>query len=217
MWTAPTAPTKPAPTTVPAPSDPANARSPPSTRPGLAEYDAAPRGQRGAIPRCEGRYDTRLIHWRRTAAGAANALGPRKPDPRDREIAELRARAEADLDGPERDWRSWEKQTSSCRSFPRARTRPSRRSVDQPAVDELADVLPGRLGGIRRACDLLGRARTSHSRQMPSRWLEPSPGAADQRSERSRGTARPGRADLGAGRGQVRRPALGSSASLDLS
>jgi transposase len=68
----------------------------------LAEYDAAPRGQRGAILRREGLYDSHLIHWRKAAAaGATNALSPRKPDPRDREIAELRARAEraeADLD-----------------------------------------------------------------------------------------------------------------------
>lgn len=68
----------------------------------LAEYDAAPRGERGKILRREGLYDTHLIHWRKTAAaGAENALQPRRPDPRDREIAELRARAEraeADLD-----------------------------------------------------------------------------------------------------------------------
>jgi transposase len=68
----------------------------------LAEYDAAPRGHRGAILRREGLYDTHLIHWRKAAAaGAANALSPRRPDPRDKEIAELRARAEraeADLD-----------------------------------------------------------------------------------------------------------------------
>ena len=68
----------------------------------LAEYDAAPRGERGAILRREGLYDTHLIGWRKTAAaGARNALQPRKADPRDKEIAELRARAEraeADLD-----------------------------------------------------------------------------------------------------------------------
>ena len=68
----------------------------------LAEYDAAPRGERGKILRREGLYDTHLIHWRKVAAtGAQNALNPRKADPRDKEIAELRARAEraeADLD-----------------------------------------------------------------------------------------------------------------------
>ena len=68
----------------------------------LAEYDAAPRGERGAILRREGLYDTHLIGWRKTAAaGARSALQPRKVDPRDKEIAELRARAEraeADLD-----------------------------------------------------------------------------------------------------------------------
>ena len=67
----------------------------------LAEYDAAPRGERGAILRREGLYDTHLIGWRKTAAGAASALQSHGLDPRDKEIAELRARAEraeADLD-----------------------------------------------------------------------------------------------------------------------
>jgi transposase-like protein len=68
----------------------------------LAEYDAAPRGQRGAILRREGLYDTHLIGWRKAAAaGVTDALSPRRPDPRDREIEQLRARAEraeADLD-----------------------------------------------------------------------------------------------------------------------
>lgn len=61
----------------------------------LAEYDAAPRGQRGQILRREGLYNTHLIDWRKTAdAGARSALEPRKADPRDKEIDALRARAE---------------------------------------------------------------------------------------------------------------------------
>ena len=36
----------------------------------LAEYDAAPRGQRGVILRREGLYDTHLIHWRKAAPPA---------------------------------------------------------------------------------------------------------------------------------------------------
>ncbi|WP_432563075.1 hypothetical protein [Kineococcus sp. SYSU DK003] len=45
--------------------------------------------------RREGLYDTHLIGWRKSATvGARDALQPRKPDPRDEEIAELRARAE---------------------------------------------------------------------------------------------------------------------------
>jgi transposase-like protein len=68
----------------------------------LAEYDTAPHGERGVILRREGLYDTHLIGWRKTAAaGTTNAPQPRKLDPRDKEIAQLRARAEraeADLD-----------------------------------------------------------------------------------------------------------------------
>jgi transposase len=68
----------------------------------LAEYDAAPRGECGAILRREGLCDSHLIGWRKAAAtGAREAPQPRKPDPRDKEIVELRARAEraeADLD-----------------------------------------------------------------------------------------------------------------------
>ena len=57
----------------------------------LAEYDTAPRGERGAILRREGLYDTHLIGWRKSAAASAsNALQPRRPDPRDKEIEQLR-------------------------------------------------------------------------------------------------------------------------------
>lgn len=42
-----------------------------------------------------------------------------------------------------------------------------------PAVDELAGVLPGRLGGTRRACDLLGRSRASHYRAAHGPRLGP--------------------------------------------
>jgi putative transposase len=45
--------------------------------------------------------------------------------------------------------------------------------VINPAVDDLADTLPGRLGGIRRACDLLGRARASHYRNAAGPRLGP--------------------------------------------
>ncbi|WP_432563076.1 IS3 family transposase [Kineococcus sp. SYSU DK003] len=43
-----------------------------------------------------------------------------------------------------------------------------------PAVDELASTLAGRLGGIRRACALLGRARASHYRANKPPRLGPS-------------------------------------------
>ena len=65
----------------------------------LAEYDAADRGERGAILRREGLYSSHLVEWRKAAeAGATTALGPKGRDradrQRDREIEQLRARAE---------------------------------------------------------------------------------------------------------------------------
>ena len=42
-----------------------------------------------------------------------------------------------------------------------------------PAVDELAEALTGRLGGIRQACVLLGRARASHYRARRPPLLGP--------------------------------------------
>ncbi|WUI10928.1 IS3 family transposase [Kineococcus sp. NBC_00420] len=42
-----------------------------------------------------------------------------------------------------------------------------------PAVEALADALPGRLGGLRRACQLLGRARASHYRDVHGPRLGP--------------------------------------------
>lgn len=61
----------------------------------LAEHDAAERGQRGAILRREGLYSSHIIEWRKAAqAGARSGLGPAARDRRDREIEQLRARAE---------------------------------------------------------------------------------------------------------------------------
>ena len=61
----------------------------------LAEYNAAETGERGAILRREGLYASHITEWRKAAAaGATSALGPRKRDRRDREIAQLTARAE---------------------------------------------------------------------------------------------------------------------------
>jgi transposase-like protein len=61
----------------------------------LAEYDAAERGERGAILRREGLYSSHIIEWRRAAlAGARAGLGPAGKDRRDREIEALRRRAE---------------------------------------------------------------------------------------------------------------------------
>ncbi len=61
----------------------------------LAEYDAADRGDRGAILRREGLYSSHIIEWRKAAeAGVRSGLGPATRDRRDREIDQLRARAE---------------------------------------------------------------------------------------------------------------------------
>jgi transposase-like protein len=61
----------------------------------LAEYDAADRGERGAILRREGLYSSHIVEWRKAAeAGATSALGPKARSRRDREIEQLRARAE---------------------------------------------------------------------------------------------------------------------------
>ncbi len=65
----------------------------------LAEYDAADRGVRGSILRREGLYSSHIIEWRKAAqAGATAGLGPaskdRRDKQRDREIEQLRARAE---------------------------------------------------------------------------------------------------------------------------
>jgi len=61
----------------------------------LAEYDAADRAERGAILRREGLYSSHIAEWRKAAeAGATSALGPKTRDRRDREIEQLRARAE---------------------------------------------------------------------------------------------------------------------------
>ena len=61
----------------------------------VAEYDAADHGERGVILRREGLYSSHITEWRKAAqAGAAAALGPKSKDRRDKEIEQLRARAE---------------------------------------------------------------------------------------------------------------------------
>lgn len=61
----------------------------------VAEYDAADHGQRGAILRREGLYSSHISEWRKAAqAGSVTALGPKSKDRRDRELEQLRARAE---------------------------------------------------------------------------------------------------------------------------
>jgi len=64
----------------------------------VAEYDAADHGERGAILRREHLYSSHITEWRKAAAaGAVSALGPKTGkarDRRDREIEQLRTRAE---------------------------------------------------------------------------------------------------------------------------
>jgi len=61
----------------------------------LAEYDAAGRGERGAVLRREGLYTSHIVDWRRAAeAGAVVGLTGAGLDRRDQQIEELRRRAE---------------------------------------------------------------------------------------------------------------------------
>jgi transposase-like protein len=71
----------------------------------VAEYDAAPPGQKGAVLRREGLYSSHVVEWRRARDSGALA-GPARPrgrpaaDPRDAQIARLRkekARLEQEL------------------------------------------------------------------------------------------------------------------------
>jgi len=61
----------------------------------LAEYEAAERGERGAILRREGLYSSHLIDWRRSREAASDEAAParRGRDPRDAQIEALTARA----------------------------------------------------------------------------------------------------------------------------
>jgi transposase len=62
----------------------------------VAEYDAAPTGEKGAVLRREGLYSSHVIEWRRardagTLAGPARPRGRPAGDPRDAQIAPGRA------------------------------------------------------------------------------------------------------------------------------
>ena len=61
----------------------------------LAAYDAADRGERGAMLRREGLYSSHIVQWRKAADAAARAGLGQLPswDPRDAQIAALTARA----------------------------------------------------------------------------------------------------------------------------
>ncbi len=60
----------------------------------VAEYDAAPAGEKGAVLRREGLYSSHVIEWRRARdagalGGAARPRGRPVADPRDAQIARL--------------------------------------------------------------------------------------------------------------------------------
>ena len=60
----------------------------------VAEYDAAPAGEQGAVLRREGLYSSHVIEWRRARdagalAGPARQRGRPAADPRDAQIARL--------------------------------------------------------------------------------------------------------------------------------
>jgi transposase len=62
----------------------------------LAEYDAAPDGQKGAVLRREGLYSSHIIDWRRSRdagalAGLAAPRGRKRRDPQAEQIARLEA------------------------------------------------------------------------------------------------------------------------------
>jgi transposase len=72
----------------------------------VAEYDAAPVGEKGAVLRREGLYSSHVIEWRRAreagalAGAAARPRGRSAADPRDAQIARLqkeKARLEQEL------------------------------------------------------------------------------------------------------------------------
>jgi transposase-like protein len=71
----------------------------------VAEYDAAPTGEKGAVLRQEGLYSSHVIEWRRPGTpgrsrGAARPGGRPAADPRDAQIARLqkeKARLEQEL------------------------------------------------------------------------------------------------------------------------
>jgi transposase len=65
----------------------------------LAEYEAAPEGEKGKVLRKYGLHSSHLVDWRRSrdagaAAGLAKTRGRPAADPRDKELERLRAENE---------------------------------------------------------------------------------------------------------------------------
>jgi transposase len=63
----------------------------------MAEYDAAPEGEKGAVLRREGLYSSHIVDWRksRDAGALAGLKAPRGRRPRDRQAEQI-ARLEAE-------------------------------------------------------------------------------------------------------------------------
>jgi transposase len=152
----------------------------------VAEYDAAPSGEKGAVLRREGLYSSHVIEWRRardagTLAGPARPRGRPAADPRDAQIARLqkekaqleqelaRARFVVDVQA------KLQALLDAGRRSPRARTpglgRSRDRRGDRPA--RAGDRHPGGLRGLRRAAGHLVPAAPD----QPAR-AEGSPGPA---------------------------------------
>lgn len=169
----------------------------------LAAYDAADHGERGAILRREGLYSSHITEWRKAAEAGAAALGPRSSksrDRRDREIEQLRARAERAEDELAKSRVAFGSGGKSAPALGGAlRERGAAEAVAaviNPAVDGLAE-----LTSLKKACELLGRPRGSHCRDQRRAKQPgmhgPAPGAsgAPERAHRRRAGARAGRVD----------------------
>ncbi|MGD8151515.1 IS3 family transposase [Ornithinimicrobium sp. Y1694] len=142
----------------------------------LAEYDAADRGERGAILRREGLYSSHIIEWRKAAAAGAQAglAGPPR-DRRDKELQALRERAEkaeAELARTKAALDLGGKSTRALGDALRERGQAAAvAAVINPAVDDLAVHV-----GTSAACGLLGRSRAGHYRaKNPPPPAEPAP------------------------------------------
>lgn len=122
----------------------------------MAEYEAADRGERGAILRREGLYSSHLIEWRQAAdAGARCGLAPATRDRRDREIEQLRASAEkgeAELARTRAGAHEKDGVEGDIGRFRRRRppTAPDDPDPDLPVGNASADYFAGRDGGFEQ-------------------------------------------------------------------
>ena len=129
----------------------------------LAEYDAAPEGEKGALLRREGLYSSHIVEWRkaRDAGGLAALAAPRgrkRRDPQADKIARLEAekkRAGAGAgQGPLRGGCAGK----TARALGDAlRERGHRAEVDAMTDQAVAELAPR--VGVRDACDAVGASQ----------------------------------------------------------